>query len=373
MRSLITFLIGRDRHCPAQCTVRRKGAFHVHRYQTSKQPFPTLKRIRQNCSSNCARVLWCRQVPGGRHSQSCKKSCGCWHSCWVWGEIWEISSREVQDHCKGFSEWADREPWQPGCKESCQKGALGCKEWACAPSGGAGRTAQWGKQPAEHSQEQDCADQLHLSFLKLPNMLRPSCRTRALTTSSTMQHNWSLSSELQSPTGLPGLEVTLMPWQPTRAELCEQEIRALILHDSSWILTKTTWCPGLSLTTTANGPSPGCGICKNSKAEMRQDSKSKHGFIQSSVQPGFKHLLLPQLASTHYRRKNNKSLTFFQGPKQGLSGLVANIMPIFPEFGSAAQTDVLKALAAPETNLEANSDIWTFSMCPQCWILTLSH
>lgn len=48
-------MIRRDRHCPAQCTVRGKGAFHVHRYQTSKQPFPALKRIRHNCSSNCAR------------------------------------------------------------------------------------------------------------------------------------------------------------------------------------------------------------------------------------------------------------------------------------------------------------------------------
>lgn len=63
VRSLITFLIRRDRHCPAQCTVRRKGAFHVHRYQTSKQPFPTLKRIRQNCSSNCARDFGAGRFP----------------------------------------------------------------------------------------------------------------------------------------------------------------------------------------------------------------------------------------------------------------------------------------------------------------------
>lgn len=60
---MITFLIRRDRHCPAQCTVRGKGAFHVHRYQTSKQPFPTLKRIRQNCSSNCARDFGAGRFP----------------------------------------------------------------------------------------------------------------------------------------------------------------------------------------------------------------------------------------------------------------------------------------------------------------------
>lgn len=63
VRSLITFLIRRDRHCPAQCTVRGKGAFHVHRYQTSKQPFPTLKRIRQNRSSNCARDFGAGRFP----------------------------------------------------------------------------------------------------------------------------------------------------------------------------------------------------------------------------------------------------------------------------------------------------------------------
>ena len=60
---MITFLIRRDRHCPAQYTVRGKGAFHVHRYQTSKQPFPTLKRIRQNCSSNCARDFGAGRFP----------------------------------------------------------------------------------------------------------------------------------------------------------------------------------------------------------------------------------------------------------------------------------------------------------------------
>lgn len=60
---MITFLIRRDRHCPAQCTVRGKGAFHVHRYETSKQPFPTLKRIRQNCSSNCARDFGAGRFP----------------------------------------------------------------------------------------------------------------------------------------------------------------------------------------------------------------------------------------------------------------------------------------------------------------------
>lgn len=60
---MITFLIRRDRHCPAQCTVRGKGAFHVQRYQTSKQPFPTLKRIRQNCSSNCARDFGAGRFP----------------------------------------------------------------------------------------------------------------------------------------------------------------------------------------------------------------------------------------------------------------------------------------------------------------------
>lgn len=63
MRSLITFLIRRDRHCPAQCTVRGKGAFYVHRYQTSKQPFPTLKRIRQSGSSNCARDFGAGRFP----------------------------------------------------------------------------------------------------------------------------------------------------------------------------------------------------------------------------------------------------------------------------------------------------------------------
>lgn len=60
---MITFLIRRDRHWSAQRTVRRKGAFHVHRYQTSKQPFPTLKRIRQNCSSNCARDFGAGRFP----------------------------------------------------------------------------------------------------------------------------------------------------------------------------------------------------------------------------------------------------------------------------------------------------------------------
>lgn len=63
VRSLITFLIRRDRHCPAQCSVRGKAGFHVHRYQTSKQPFPTLKRIRQNCSSNCARDFGAGRFP----------------------------------------------------------------------------------------------------------------------------------------------------------------------------------------------------------------------------------------------------------------------------------------------------------------------
>lgn len=90
-------------------------------------------------------------------------------------------------------------------------------------------------------------------------------------------------------------------------------------------------------------------------------------WIHSEFSSAWIQALSPATACQYaLQKKKPKSLTIFQGPKQGLSGLVANMMPIFPEFGSAVQTDVLKASAAPVTNLDANSDTRTFSMCPQC-------
>lgn len=55
-------------------------------------------------------------------------------------------------------------------------------------------------------------------------------------------------------------------------------------------------------------------------AGMRHESKSTHQFIQSLVQPGFKHILLSQLASMHYRSKSPNPWQFFKVHSRGCLG-----------------------------------------------------
>lgn len=263
-------------------------------------------------------------------------------------------------------------------QRAAKKGAPGCKEWVGAPSEGPGRTAQWGKQPAEHSQEQDCADELHLSLLKTHGL------TETLKYADAQLQDKSTDNYFHNTTQLVSVSKAAEPqWPPW----FRGHLDALTTCNSwiVWTRDQSSDPPSLQFNTNKDNTVswllphhhkwPFTWLWDLQKFKRWNFSGEQiNAWIDSEFSSAWIQAPSPAIAGQlALQKKKPKSLTTFQGAKQGLSRLVANMMLIFPEFGSATQTDVLKVSAVPETNLEANSDTWTFSMCPQCWILTLSH